>query len=120
MAPQTAEMLALLAPTGGEASEIVVAVNPGQYTASALARAVEDCDANLLNLNVLPHHTPADELVVALRIDHRSPSAAVRSLERYGLRVIAVVGSGAAPSRPADGDDVTRERLESLMRFLNV
>ena len=80
-----------------------VAYPAGDYSASRIARAVEDADAHLLNLNVTSDSERSDNRITAeLRISHRDPEAAARSLERYGYEVIGAEGT-------ADSDD-------SLMR----
>lgn len=60
-----------------------------EYAASRIARAVEDCDAHLLNLNITADTPSADEVVVELRVSHRNPVAVMRSLERYGYTAVA-------------------------------
>ena len=86
-------------PQNADSSRILVACRPSDYSASALARAVEDADAN--------------RLAVALRIGHRSPLAAIRSLERYGFEVIDYDG-------PQADDDVLRSRYDELMHILSI
>lgn len=79
-----------LFPGNPEASNITIECNRKDYSASAIARAVEDCDAHVLNLNVTSQE-PAnvDGVVVDLRVDHRNAGAVARSLERYGYIVVA-------------------------------
>ena len=79
-----------LFPPSDEASEIMVACRRSDYSASAIARAVEDCDAHLINLNITADPAPdgSDDLVVELRISHRNAMGVARSLERYGFRVL--------------------------------
>ncbi len=93
------------------------------YSASAIARAVEDCDAHLINLNVLadrPSEAPG-QCLVALRVDHRNASAVARSLERYGMRVIALGGEGEADIDFYDPHQaITRERLDQLLRIIEI
>ena len=69
-----------------ESSTLVLTCRRGDYSASRIARAVEDADAHLLNLNVTADSERSDSRIVAeLRISHRDPEAAARSLERYGF-----------------------------------
>lgn len=86
------------------------------YSASAIARAVEDCDAHLINLNVLadrPSEAPG-QCLVALRVDHRNASAVARSLERYGYRILDLEHAPGADS------DTMRERVRELIHYLDV
>lgn len=99
------------------------------YSASAIARAVEDCNAHLLNLNVtadgaIPSGYDAGEVVVDLRVDMRHAMGVIRSLERYGYRVLAAT-SGGRTVDVADGatedviDETLRERVNFLLRLID-
>ena len=83
------------------------------YSASVMARAVEDADAPLLNLNVTGIDAGENRLAVALRIGHRSPLAAIRSLERYGFEVLDY-------DAPQADDDMLRSRYDELMHILSI
>lgn len=111
-----------LFPPVEESSRVVIAVDSRHYSASAIARAVEDCDAHLINLNVAAGTTDAGETVVDLRTDHRNAAAVCRSLERYGYRVIATSGDDATDSDgPADPlDATTRDRVNEVLRYLSI
>ena len=79
-----------LFPCNDEASELTIECSRVDYSASAIARAVEDCNAHLLNLNVTSQEgSNANSVVVDLRVSHRNTQAVARSLERYGYLVIA-------------------------------
>ena len=105
-----------LFPFLAESSELTVSCLRDQYSASAIARAVEDADAHLLNLNVTSDITGVpNEIVVEIRVSHRHPVSVARSLERYGFNVARVKTS-------AD-DPLTREALDrmgELMAYLKV
>lgn len=101
-------------PVVGESSELSVSCYRVDYSASVISRAVEDADAHLLNLNVTDEVLPSGEIVVDLRISHRSVMAVVRSLERYGYNVLRVRDA----FEPAD--PVLSERISQLMVQLNV
>lgn len=87
------------------------------YSASAIARAVEDCDAHLLNLNVtdtMAQGRFSNDITVELRVNHRNAMSVARSLERYGFHVLAVENAG-----DADGDTL-RDRYNELIRILEI
>lgn len=90
---------------------------PSDYSASVVARAVEDCDAHVYNLNVTDLGD-ADHpmLVFEIRANHRNGASIARSLERYGFDVLSVAGSGDA----AGDSDTARERFDNLMRYLEI
>lgn len=110
----------LAAPTAPEAlfpelperCTIYVATLPAQYSASAVARAIEDCDAHLLNLNVTSLTLPTGEVVVRLDTALRNTDPAVRALERYGYRVIHTEG-GISPET-----DTLTERINHLLSLI--
>ncbi len=105
---------ALLAPDG-EAAELLVAVDPREYSASRIARAVEDCDAQLRALSVTPMRDSLGRPVVMLRVDASAGPAVVRSLERYGYDTIHTLF-------PEDDLSRTRamERANELLRILTI
>ncbi len=104
-----------LYPPREESSRLLAACIPADYSASRIARAVEDCDAQLVNLNVTSDGSALDNRVVfELRVTHRSPMAVARSLERYGYEVVDVEKGALAD------DAVMASRLAELMRYLEV
>lgn len=110
-----AQMLAALAHLlyyNPEYSELTLRCTPSQYSASAIARAVEDADATLVSLLCSP--APQGLLDVWLRINRSDPSLCARSLERYGYSV-----SSATGPRYADRD-ISRERITALQHYLNI
>lgn len=86
------------------------------YSASRISRAVEDCDAHLLNLNVTSQPLDGGEITILLRIGHRNPDSVARSLERYGYRVVAV----HTPSVTSYAAEVTMNRIGELMAHLSI
>lgn len=86
------------------------------YSASVIARAVEDCDAHVINLNVLGECTPYGEMQVALRVDHRNASAVARSLQRFGYEVVEI----ESPEEYDPGAEQARSRANELLRYLEI
>ena len=102
-------------PPRQEASRLLVSCLPSDYSASRIARAVEDADAHLLNLNVTTDGERLDNRVVTeLRVSHRSPLAVARSLERYGYEVVAVEHDALAD------DPLAADRLSELMYYIDL
>ena len=102
-----------LFPPQPESCEITVACFRADYSASAIARAVEDCDAHLLNLNVTGDILPSGAMTVELRVSHRDSGAVSRSLERYGYRVTATSGGYDAQR------EVMQSRIDQLLARLD-
>ncbi len=104
----------LLGSGQGESSWVEVSVAARNYSASGLARAVEDADANLLDM--LTSADPGDprRMNISLKVSHVDPSAVMRSLERYGYEVLSASG--------VRGDDYDRARrnLSELELYLNM
>ena len=112
--PEAAE-LARLMPMRHDTSRLTVTCRPSDYSASAIARAAEDCDAHLLNLNVTADTTDNGEMTVELRISTRDTRSVARSLLRYGYTV--------ALDRSDISDDdlqVMRERVNALIHYLEI
>lgn len=110
---------ARLFPLADDVSELTVVCRRNDYSASVIARAVEDCDSHLLNLNITSDPSPdgdSDAIVVELRVNRRDPAAVTRSLARYGYTV--------TDTRLADGshaaDSIALDRLRDLIRRLEV
>lgn len=95
-----------------DSSVLVVESAPQDYSASLLARAVEDVDAHLVDL--ISHPSSDGMLHVTLRVRTTDPTQAVMSLERYGYRVLE-----SAPGGEADAS-ILAERLASLQALINV
>ena len=69
----------LTPPLPQEASELLLSCPPADYSASSIARAVEDCDAQLLALSVTGMRDPEGLPVIALRVNVRDASFFVGS-----------------------------------------
>lgn len=95
-----------------DCSVIVIECAAGDYSASHIARAVEDTDVHLVDL----FSAPAEEgkVRVTLRARCLDPAAASHSLERYGYSVVETSGD-----HYQDGE-VAMERLLGLQSYLNV
>ncbi len=109
------DMLARMFPTRPDVSSITVTCRPDNYSAAVIARAVEDCDAHLLNLNVTADRTPDGDLVIDLRVDRVNPDVIARSLARYGYDS----SDYASPLSP-DMEAEARQRIEELIRYLEL
>lgn len=106
---------ALMLPARDDVSTVVAECHTSHYSASALARAVEDVDAHLVDL--LTNPSDRGTIHITLRFTHRDPSAVVRSLERYGYDVLeANAAHGATPHT----EQIAQDRLRQLYMFLNV
>lgn len=95
-----------------DASIIELECHPSEYSASSIARAVEDTDSHLVDII----STPADNglIHVTLRVRSLDPSHAVQSLERYGFTVVASHGASDSHATAA------LERILALQSIINV
>lgn len=105
-----------LFPDVEDSTRLTVCCRRGDYSASRIARAVEDCDSHLLNLNVtVPPKSGSDALIyVDLRVNLCDPSAIARSLERYGYEVVEIISS-----TPRDFDTV-KSRIDEFLHYLEI
>lgn len=116
-----------LFPEVAESSRLLVGCRREDYSASRIARAVEDCNAHLLNLNVTSFGEKADydidgadyaadpkfPVLFDLRVNHRNADSVTRSLERYGYTVIDAESAD-------EPDDTTARRIDDLFRYLEI
>jgi len=93
-----------------ETSIIRLVCAPEDYSASLIARAVEDSDAHVTALDT---GFEDGRTTVTLRITLRNPEPAVRSLERYGYEVTDIDFSSPEPT-------LSEERLRALQSYLDV
>lgn len=103
-------------PENPDASELILAVMPEDYSASRIAGAVEDCNAHLINLNVTRMLTPRGQMIVDLRVNRANSANVARSLERYGYEVI---DHGDNEARDIDTERA-RDRADEILRILNI
>lgn len=95
-----------------DCSTVVVECPASDYSASLIARAVEDADVHLMDLLSVP--STEGKVRVTLRVRCDDPSAVAHSLERFGFPVVSVSGH-----RYQDGN-VALERLMELKTLLDV
>lgn len=100
-------------PHFGDVSHLLVSCAPADYSASAIAHAVEAADARLLNMNLTSLGADTSRLVVHLRVNHRDPERVARSLERFGFEVVDT-------DAPEAEDSVLRRNYDHLMHLLNL
>lgn len=112
-----------LYPPRTDSSRLLLGCRRLDYSASRISTAVEDCNAHVLNLNVTDlgdtfSDTGSDMLVIDLRVNHRSPSAISRSLERYGYNVLMAETPGGEPDDDPRADSL-RSRINELLRYID-
>lgn len=114
-----------LFPPVADSSRLLVGCRREDYSASRIARAVEDCNAHLLNLNVTTidgtgapdgyygddDTDPKFPVVFDIRVNHRDTEGIMRSLERYGYTVLDTRNAAGAD------DSTLRERVEYFFKY---
>lgn len=100
-----------------DSSRFRVVCRRADYVASAIARAVEDCDAHLLNLNVLPDPAGPDMLAVDVRVDRRNTESVIRSLARYGY---SAEGYALTPAGTDPAADEERRRIDEFLHYIDI
>lgn len=107
-------LAAALFPQLDDYTELTIACPSGQYSASAIAHAVEDADAHLLNLNVVAGTRPNSPTTALLRVNHSRGESVARSLARYGYDTLEVA---TTPGLPAPE---MLARVNSLLHYLEM
>ncbi|MDE6853895.1 MAG: hypothetical protein K2J38_02450 [Muribaculaceae bacterium] len=113
-------------PPVAESSRLLIGCSREDYSASRIARAVEDCDAHLLNLNITARPDKADgedgetfgvpfQYLVDIRVSHRNASGVKRSLERYGYDVLDILSA-----EHSEDSEMMRKRIDELFRYLEI
>lgn len=97
-----------------ETSWVELRIPAIDYSASLLARAVEDVDAHLLDIITTPEIDNADILHVSILVSHTDPTAVVHSLERLGIETLSSMSTSSVDYQTA------RERLSQLQLYLNI
>lgn len=106
--------VARLFPQLDEYTELTITCPPSQYSASAIAHAVEDADAHLLNLNVTAGTEPDSLTTVMLRVNHSRGESVARSLQRYGYETVEMTGD------PGMFHTDIAERVSALLHYLEI
>jgi hypothetical protein len=106
--------ISTLYPPITESSRLLIGCQRSEFSASAIAHAVEDCDAHLLNLNVTSLSDEEAQVVIDLRVNHRNPARIAQSLERYGYTILALDEEALLD------DETIRSRFDQLMFLLDL
>lgn len=114
-----ASRLWYLMPPMPEASVITVVCPPSEFSASTIARAVEDSNAHLLNMNVTGTSRDDGRMTIELRTSLRNSAPAERSLARYGYEVVASSSYPPEDTR-SELDDTMRSRAAELLHILEL
>ena len=114
----TQKRLEHLIPPQTEATVLTVACHPDDYCASSLARAVEDSEAHLINLNVTDCRLDDGRIAIELRTNHCNGGATARSLERYGFEVLEI--ESTTGDSIVDSDPTLSARAAELLHILNL
>lgn len=104
-----------LYPAHEGSSHLLLGCRRSDYSASRIAHAVEDCDAHLLNLNMMTDENQNYDMLVDIRVNRLSGEAVARSLARYGYDVL-----NFTPGEDSANDSTLRRRVDELLRYLNV
>jgi len=110
-----ADRLHTLLPENRDCCELLVACPPTDYSATILAKAVEDCDANVLALAVTSMRDHAGNPVVMLRANTRNAAGISRSLSRYGYETLHMSGEPTDEQRTE-----AMSRVNELLHYLEI
>ena len=108
------EQLERLMPYSPDASRFTVICRRSDYSAGSIARAIEDCNTHVLNLNLTADVLKDDMVSVDVRVDRKNIASIARSLARFGYVV-----SGHEETEDI-WDETDRKRVAELLRYLEV
>ena len=97
----------------GEGGVIIIEETFRDYSLSALANIVEQESGKILNVFISTVADNNDKVWISLKLNTLVLGNIISSLERHGYNVVAQITGEY-------GDNVIKERYESLMSFLNV
>lgn len=97
----------------GEGGIIIIEETFRDYSLSALANIVEQESAKILNVFISTVDSNSEKVWISLKLNTLVLGNIISSLERHGYDVVAQITGEY-------GDNVIKERYESLMSFLNV
>lgn len=95
-----------------DCSVIEIECLPADYSASHIARAVEDSDVHLVDMLTNPGEE--GRLRVTLRVRCEDPTSTVHNLERYGYEITRVYGNESSMATAAF------ERMLAVQTLINV
>ena len=99
--------------TENEHSLIILDVPVKDYTLAEIARLVEDNNARIIRLEVLPTKDGLS-LLVSLKLDINDLSAVLRSFERFSYNVIYYF------MKEGEINDTYEDRLKELLHYLDM
>ena len=99
--------------TDHEYSLIVLEVSIADYTLTEIARLVEDNNARVIRLEVLPIKD-GSSLLVSLKLNVRDVTAVLRSFERFEYNVVYYF------MKEDEVNDTYEDRLKELLHYLEM
>ena len=118
-ASEMPELLRLMPPRE-ESTVMTVVCHPADFSASALARAVEDSNAHLLNMNVTGTVREDGRMTIELRTSLRHADNTIRSLARYGFETVSSKSFPEIAAADSDFNENMRSRAAELLHILNL
>lgn len=118
-ASELPELLRLMPPRE-ESTVLTVVCHPADFSASALARAVEDSNAHLVNMNVTGEVREDGRMTIELRTSLRHSDNTIRSLARYGFETVSSKSFPEVAPSTGDYDESLRSRAAELLHILNL
>ena len=96
-----------------EGGILVLTIQYLDYSLAEIARLVESDGVKIYGSYVSPHQSDSQRLLLTLKLNKEDLSSVIATLERFGYQIIAKFHS----SRFADSN---RERLDNLLKYLNI
>ncbi len=96
-----------------QGSILVLSMDLMDYSLGEISRLVEENDAKIISSTLADDPLDKGKIKLTIKINQDDLSRVVATLERFGYRIIARY-------QTAHNDDPNRDRLDMLMRYLNI
>jgi len=92
---------------------LVVSVKQRDYLLAEISRIIESNNVKILGVYVSTPYAEGENIYVTLKLNVNDMATTVASLERYGYQIVAKFND-------IDRSETSKERIDHLMRYLNI
>lgn len=97
----------------GQGSILVLSMPERDYSLSQISRLIEEENVKILSAYVSPDEMDPYKIKLTLKLNTTDPSRIISTLERFEYRITAQFNDG-------NGSDVGRDRLDMLLKYLDI
>ena len=97
----------------GQGSILVLSMPERDYSLSQISRLIEEENVKILSAYVSPDEMDPYKIKLTLKLNTTDPTRIISTLERFEYRITAQFNDG-------NGSDVGRDRLDMLLKYLDI